>query len=72
MIPTRKQGKESINHLNKDPYSSDYYYDVFKDVVICPNGHTLKKFGPYECKPDKFGYSREQYSFFKLQSMSIM
>ena len=64
LIPTRKQGKESINHLNKDPYSSDYfYYDVFKDVVICPNGHTLKKFGPYECKPDKFGYSREQYSF---------
>ena len=64
LIPTRKQGKESINHLNKDPYSSDYfYYDVFKDVVICSKGHTLKKFGPYECKPDKFGYSREQYSF---------
>ena len=20
-----------------------FYYNVFKDVVICPNGHTLKK-----------------------------
>ena len=41
-----EQLKVIFNHLNINPFSSDYfYYDVFKDVVICPNGHTLKKFG---------------------------
>ena len=61
LTPTRKQGKESINNLNKDPYSSDYFpYDREKDVVICPKKEILKPYGPYPCKPDKFGFIRQQ------------
>ena len=64
LTPTRKQGKESINHLNKNPFSNDYFsYDPIKEVIICPNKNELKKYGPYKCKPDKFGYQREQYSY---------
>ena len=59
LTPTRKQGKESINNLNKNPYSSDYFpYDREKDVVICPKKEILKPYGPYPCKPDKFGFTR--------------
>ena len=68
LIPTRKQGKESINHLNANPFSSDYFmHDFEKDVVICPNKQILKKFSPYDCKPDKFGFQRKQapYSNYK-------
>ena len=38
LTPTRKQGKESINYLNKNPFSNDYFsYDPIKEVIICPN-----------------------------------
>ena len=31
LTPTRKQGKESINHLNANPFSIDYFlYDPIK------------------------------------------
>ena len=64
LTPTRKQGKESINHLNDNPFSIDYFeYDPIKEVYICPNKKELKKYGPYDCKPDKFGFQRKQYSF---------
>ena len=30
LTPTRKQGKESINHLNNNPFSIDYFeYDPY-------------------------------------------
>ena len=64
LTPTRKQGKESINHLNANKFSIDYFlFDPIKDVVICPNKNELKKYGPYPCKPDKFGFQREQYAY---------
>ena len=64
LIPTRKQGKESINNLNKNPFSSDYFpYDPIKKVVVCPNNNELKRYGPYDCKPDKLGYQRQQFAF---------
>ena len=64
LTPTRKQEKESINHLNANPFSIDYFqFDSIKDIVICPNKKELKKYGPYACKPDKFGFQREQYSY---------
>lgn len=64
LTPTRKQGKESINHLNANPFSSDYFqFDPINDIVICPNKKELKKYGPYACKPDKFGFQREQYAY---------
>lgn len=64
LIPTRKQGKASINHLNNDPFSFDYFlHDLLNDVIICPNNQILNKYGPYDCKPDKFGFKRQQYSY---------
>ena len=47
LIPTRKQGKASINHLNRDKFSNDYFeHDLVNDVVICPQKQILKKYGP--------------------------
>ena len=64
LIPTRKQSKQSINNLNSNKYSSDYFeYDPINDVVICPNNQKLKKYGPYDCKPDKYGFKRQQFVF---------
>ena len=64
LTPTRKQGKESINHLNNNPFSIDYFeYDPIKEVYICPNKKELKRYGPYDCQPDKFGFQRKQCLF---------
>ena len=70
LTPTHKQGKESINHLNANLYSFDYFkYDPVKDVVFCPNKKELTKYGPYDCKPDKLGYERKTICLLKLQGM---
>lgn len=43
LTPTRKQGKESINHLNANSFSNDYFqFDPIKDIIICPNKNELK------------------------------
>ena len=69
LIPTRKQGKEQINHLNKNQFSSDYFkFDFQKRIVICPMKHKLKEYGPYDCEPDKFGFQRQQYAYSNSQA----
>lgn len=64
LIPTRKQGKSQINNLSKNKFSIDYFvFDHDKRIIICPMKKELKEYGPYGCKPDKFGYERKQYAY---------
>ena len=42
LTPIRKQGKDSINHLNANPFSIDYFiYDPTKNIVNCPMNHEI-------------------------------
>ena len=64
LIPTKKQGKESINHLNANPFSIDYFPYIYeKDIVICPMNQVLTKNRPYDSKTDKFGFIRDKYVY---------
>ena len=69
LIPTRKQGKQQINHLNMNKFSIDYFkFDFEKRTVTCPMNQTLKEYGPYDCEPDKFGFQRQQYAYSNSQA----
>ena len=69
LIPTRKQGKEQINRLNKNRFSIDYFtFDFERRIIICPMKHVLKEYGPYQCEPDKFGFKREQFAYSNPQA----
>ena len=69
LIPTRKQGKQQINHLNKNKFSIDYFkFDFEKRTVTCPMNQTLKEYGLYDCEPDKFGFQRQQYAYSNSQA----
>ena len=69
LIPTRKQGKEQINRLNKNPFSIDHFtFDFERRIIICPMKHVLKEYGPYQCEPDKFGFQREQFAYSNSQA----
>lgn len=69
LIPTRKQGKEQINHLNKNKFSIDYFiFNHEKRTITCPMKQELTEYGPYPCKPDKFGFQRQQYAYSNSQA----
>ena len=48
LIPTRKQSKEKIEKLNKNPYHKDHFeYDYEQDAFKCPENQYLKFYGKY-------------------------
>ena len=48
LIPTRKQSKEKIGKLNKNPYHKDHFeYDGEKDAFKCPAGEYLNFYREY-------------------------
>ena len=60
LIPTRKQSKERIGHLNENPYHKDHFSYLFEqDAFLCPEGQILTFFNDYveksedPEKPDK-------------------
>ena len=60
LIPTRKQSKEKIGKLNKNPFHKDHFeYDGEKDAFKCPAGQYLTFYNQYTIeskdpeKPDK-------------------
>ena len=60
LIPTRKQSKEKIGKLNKNPFHKDHFeYDGEKDAFKCPSGEYLTFYNQYTIetkdpeKPDK-------------------
>ncbi|WP_236951241.1 hypothetical protein [Methanosphaera sp. BMS] len=53
LIPTRKQSKEIIGKLNKNPFHKDHFeYIREKDVFKCPSGQYLTFYNQYTI-PDK-------------------
>ena len=60
LIPTRKQSKEKIGRLNKNPYHKDHFeYNHQLDAFKCPENQYLHFYGKYTephkdpTKPDK-------------------
>ena len=60
LIPTRKQSKEKIGKLNKNPFHKDHFeYDGENDAFKCPAGQYLTFYNQYTIeskdpeKPDK-------------------
>ena len=48
LIPTRKQSKEKIGKLNKNPYHKDNFeYDSEQDAFKCPENQYLKFYASY-------------------------
>ena len=45
-----------------------FIFDYEKRIVTCPMKHELKEYGSYECKPDKFGFQRQQYVYSNPQA----
>ncbi len=48
LIPTRKQSKEKIGKLNKNPYHKDHFtYDADSDTFLCPENQHLYFYKKY-------------------------
>lgn len=67
LIPTRKQSKEKIGKLNKNPYKDHFEYDSEKDAFKCPSGEYLTFYNQYTItdknseKPDKIKWLYNNY-----------
>lgn len=64
LIPKSQQNRENLGNLPDD--FAIYYFDEYKNVVICPEKHELTLDGEYDALSEKEEVTNSNYSILTI------